>query len=409
MKSVSICVEKACDRLNYSHNYLRFLKKPARSIIVNLPVRMDDGSLEMMKGNWVLHSKVLGPGKGGFRMDLNTSLEDLTFLAKLMTYKCSVVGLPLGGCKANVQVDHRLLSKDEKMRAVRTFTRDLINVLGPKESILAPDLNTNATMMAVMMDTYSVSLGKTTHGVCTGKPLEVGGIVGRNRAVGWGLAHIMNNYVQRIHETMKNKRVVIQGVGHVGKNIARSAVKYGSKVIAISDTSTGLYREEGLEIDKILEHKKKHGHLKGFEGAQEISNEKMLCLDCDALVPCATQNQITKKIAENLSTELIIEGANSPIDYQGEKVVNERNIAVIPDIIANSGGVIVSYFEWVQDLQALQWTKSQVSQQLEKIILRAFKNVYEVRHSDHLTYRDAAYQIALQRLIKALDYRGIYP
>ncbi len=409
MKQITECVRKTCLSLGLNENYFRILRKPARSIIVNLPIRRDDGSLKVMKGHWVLHSNVMGPGKGGFRIDSNTSLEQLQLLAQLMTWKCAVVGLPLGGFKGNVQFNAKELSHSEKERVVRAYTRSLINVLGPKTAIPSPDLNTNASLMAVMMDTYSVSVGATTPGVCTGKPLEVGGIVGRNRSVGWGLAHLIKDYLKRDNTEMKDREVVIQGIGHVGKNIALSAVEYGAKVISISDSSTGLYDPDGLDINDILQYKNENGSLKGYERADEIENDKMLCLECDALVPCATQNQINKHIADDIKAELIIEGANSPTTIEGDQILNERGISIIPDVIANSGGLIVSYFEWVQDLQSLQWSMKQVSNELDKIIIRAFGKVYDLKHKNHITYREAAYQIAVKRVVSALKYRGIYP
>jgi len=409
MKVVTNYVEKVCTALGVSDDYLRIFEKPNRSIIVNLPIRLDDGSLKMMKGYWVLHSSILGPGKGGFRIDNRSSLEDIQFLAQLMTWKCALLGLPLGGFKGSVQYDAKLLSQNEHNNVVRAYTKYLIKVLGPKTVIPSPNLNTNATSMAVMMDTYSMSVGCTTPGICTGKPQEAGGILGRNRAVGWGLAHIINDIVKKTGEKLKDKSLVIQGFGHVGKNIALNASNYGAKVVAISDTSTGLHNGDGLDINELIQYKQTHGCLDGYDKAEKIENSGILNLECDALVPCATQNQITKSNADNIHTNLVIEGANSPTTYAAEKILNERGITIIPDLIANSGGLIVSYFEWVQDLQALHWSLEQVSTELKKIILRTFNQVYMTHKDNKISYREAAYQIAIKRVISAAKYRGIYP
>jgi glutamate dehydrogenase (NAD(P)+) len=392
-----------------SEDYFRFLSRPQRTVIVNFPVRMDDGHIQMFEGYRVLHSNVLGPGKGGLRICPDVNLSDLSALAQLMTWKCSLIGLPLGGSKGAIKADPKTLSKGEMERMVRKYTGSMMNVIGPKKDIPSPDLNTNAQTMAWMMDAYSMGVGRTTPSVVTGKPVEIGGIQGRNRAVGLGMNYLFEEYTRKEAEDIKGKKVVIQGFGHVGKNVAKAASFSGAHIVGISDSTTGLYNPEGLDINEILKHKREEGSLLGYSRAEKISNEKMLELECDVLFPCATQDQITSKNADKLNCQLIIEGANAPTTISADKILNERGISVIPDILANAGGVIVSYFEWVQDLSALQWTMDKVSKELQKIILGAFNEVYRYKQDNVVSYRQAAHILAVERVIKAVTYRGIYP
>jgi glutamate dehydrogenase (NAD(P)+) len=400
-----------CTYLKIDSKYSKYLSHPYRSVTVNFPVKMEDGSLESFEGYRVLHSQVLGPGKGGFFLDPDTSIQEVQALAMIMSWKCSLIGLPLSGAKGAIKVDSKTLSEGEKEKLVRRYTQSIINVIGPNLDIPSPDLNTNAQTMAWMMDTYSMGVGKTVPGICTGKPIEIGGIIGRNRSVGMGMAYLLRNYAERESEEIKNKKIVIQGFGHVGKNIALSSEEFGAKIIAISDSSTGLFDENGLDIQDLISFKTKTGTLKGYDksGVDEITNEALLQLECDVLLPSATKCQITIDNVDKLQCSMIIEGANAAITSQADTILQERKVTVIPDIIANAGGLIVSYFEWVQDLSRLSWSIGRVSSELEKIILEAFNRIYQIKQDYSISYRQAAYIVAIKRFVAAIKYRGFYP
>lgn len=404
-------LRKTCDILGINENYFRVLSKPERSVIVHCPMKLDNGGMEMFKGYKILHSSVLGPGKGGFRLSLDCNLADMQALAMLMTWKCALIGLPLGGSKGGIKVDPTKYSSGEIERLVRRYTSSIIKLIGPKTDILSPDLNTDSKIMAWIFDTYSMSVGKTTPAVITGKPVEIGGIIGRDKAVGWGLVYLMRDLTQREknHGGLRNKKIVIQGIGHVGENAAAMAKQFGAKIIGISDSTTGIYNEDGLDINNVIEFKKRTGSLKNYEQAESISNKDLLTLKCDILAPCAAQNQITKEIADKIQCDLIIEGANSPTTIAADNILDERKITLIPDILANSGGLIVSYFEWVQDLSQLRWAVERVSGELEKIILNANSRVFQIKKDNNVSYRTAAYMAAVKRVVTALKLRGIYP
>lgn len=398
-----------CEQLHLNQNIFRFLSKPQRTVIVNFPVRRDSGKIEMFEGYRVLHSNVLGPGKGGTAIYDSASVEEVQALAMLMTWKTSLIGLPLGGSKGAIKTDPHKLSHSEQERLVRKYTTATMNVMGPQTDIPSPDLNTDSQTMAWMMDQYSTGIGKTTPGVVTGKPVEIGGILGRDRAVGWGLAAILKNFMEREAEEIKGKKIVVQGIGHVGRNFATTAVQYGVKVVGICDSLTGLYNEEGLDINDVIEYKNRKGNLIDYPRADSIKIDDLLLLKCDALLPCATANQITKDVAEKLQCRIVIEGANRPTTLEADQILAQRGIEIIPDIIANAGGLIASYFEWVQDISALSWSMDRVQRELNKIILNAFETVVRIKKEQAVTYRRAAYMTAIKRVASAVEYRGIYP
>jgi glutamate dehydrogenase (NAD(P)+) len=402
-------LQNTCHLLKLNDNIFRFLSKPTRTVIVNMPVKKDNGHIEMYEGYRVLHSNALGPGKGGVAFSPDLTVEKIQALAMLMTWKSALIGLPLGGAKGGVKVDPKPLSIGERERITRRYTTSIMNVIGPDQDIPSPDLNTGAQEMAWMMDTYSMGMGKTTPGVCTGKPIEIGGTLGRDKAVGWGLAYILRNIALREAEDLHNQKIVIQGIGHVGKSVARLASQFGAKIIAISDHTTGLHHPDGLDINDIIEYKERVGSLSGYPRAQPVSNDEMLCLPCDVLIPGATQGQITKKNADKLQCRKIIEGANIPTTLDADYVLEERKITVIPDIIANAGGLIVSYFEWIQDLSALSWSMDRIQRELERIILAAFETVVQVHQNQGVSYRLAAHMTAVKRVATAMQLRGIYP
>ena len=404
-------LQQTCSLLGVHENNFKVLSKPIRTVLVSLPIKMDDGVIRIFEGCRTMHTNIMGPGKGGIRFSPTSSVEEAQAFAMLMTWKCALIGLPLSGARGYVKVDPSKLSLSELESLTRRYTASIINIIGPDMDIPAPDLNTNAQTMAWLMDTYSMGVGKTTPGVCTGKHPELGGIIGRNRAVGWGLGYISRAFAQKEHEKLQDQRVVIQGIGQVGKNAARIANEHGARIVAISDSCTGLYKEDGLDINNIITYKNEHGSLLGYEqkDVQSITNAELLTLPCDVLVPCATQHQITVQNVEKLECDTIIEGANMPITFAADEILNEKKIPVIPDILANSGGAITSYFEWVQGIGKLRWTGEKVAQKLEEIILKAFDRVYELKKEKSVSFRQAAHMLAVRRVEPALKYRGIYP
>jgi glutamate dehydrogenase (NAD(P)+) len=398
-----------CDTLGFNKNYFRFLSRPQRSVIVNFPVKMDNGTVRMFEGFRVLHSNVLGPGKGGIRYTLTSNLREVQALAMLMSMKTALIGLPLGGAKGAVVVDPKTLSISEREQLTRRYTQAIFNVIGPNQDIPSPDLNTGAREMAWIMDTYSKGLGKTMPSVVTGKPVEIGGTPGRDKAVGWGLAYILRDLARREAEEIRNQKIIIQGMGHVGINAAQTAIQFGVKVIGISDSKGGIYNEDGLDINDIIAYKMKNCSLTDYHCGEPITNEQLLQTPCDILLPCAVQNQITKSNADKLQCRAIVEGANDPTTTEADAILNERGITLVPDILANAGGLILSYFEWVQDMSAIQWSISRNQRELERIILKAFDAVYREHNETGATFRQAAYNIAFRKLARAVELRGIYP
>jgi glutamate dehydrogenase (NAD(P)+) len=317
----------------------------------------------------------------------------------------------MGGSHAAIIADPDLISDREKERMVRRFTASVSSIIGPEQSILSPDLGIGQTSMAYMFDTYSMGVGKTCPGVCTGKPLEVGGIIGSEKAAGWGISSVLREVVRRDPDKdLKDDPVIIQGIGHVGRNFARTIDQFGAKIIAISDSKTGVYDAEGLDINDVINFKDKNGSLVGYERAEAITNEEMLTLPCYALVPCARESQIRGLNVEKLQCELIIEGANSPVTYKADKYLEEKGeITVIPDLVAGLGSAVISYFEWVQDLSQLRWNVNQVQKELEKVILSSFGEVYQKKEKEGITFRRAALMVAIERILKAKRLRGVYP
>jgi glutamate dehydrogenase (NAD(P)+) len=401
-------LKQGCDYLNFSDDIFKFLSKPMRIVSVSCPIIMDDGNLEVFEGYRVLHSNSRGPGKGGIRYAPQVDQDEVKALAMWMTWKCSVVDLPLGGAKGGITCDPTKLSEKELEKLTRRFTASIIDVIGPELDIPAPDMNTNAQTMAWMMDTYSMGVGKTTPGVCTGKPVEIGGSLGRNAATGRGLSYVLRDYLKREKIELRDQKIVIQGFGNVGSWAAQTLFDWGAKIIGISDISGGFYNPNGLDINELVSFKTNHPTLESYKNAEKISNNELLQLDCDILSPCALENQITEDIADKLSCKMIIEGANGPTTPRADIILNERGIDLLPDILANAGGVTCSYFEWVQDVQSLFWSLEKVNQELERVLLKAFADVYNLKKEKKISYRLAAYLIALKRVAKAVQYRGIY-
>ncbi|TFH30141.1 MAG: Glu/Leu/Phe/Val dehydrogenase, partial [Promethearchaeota archaeon] len=382
---------------------------PMRNTTVTFPVRRDTGHFDFIEGYRVQHSSTLGPTKGGLIISDQYSLEDMQGLAMIMTYKAALVGIPLGGSSGLIVANPKDFNLHELERLVRRYTSSIINVIGPLQDIIGPDINTNSTMMTWIADTYSMGVGHTVHRICTGKPIDVGGIIGRDQGVGLGISYILHELARTEFEEIRDHRVVIQGLGHIGRNFLTAADEMGAKIIGVSDSQGGIFNPQGLEVADLIAYKREHGHISGFPGAQNISNEELLTLECDVLIPCAVPGQITAEIARKLQCRRIIEGANAAITHEADKILWDRIIPVIPDILANAGGIIVSYFEWAQNFTDHAWELDEVHKELKKIIVRTFHEVYDLRTSEDITFREASYRIAVKRLADAHEWRGIYP
>ncbi len=392
-------------------NITRYLKRIERALIVSIPIMMDDGSLQIFEGYRVHHSTVRGPGKGGIRFAPNVNLDEVKALAMWMTWKCSLLKLPFGGAKGGVCVDPRKLSKKELERLTRRYTSEIINIIGPEIDIPAPDINTNAQIMSWVLDVYSMQKGRTVPGVVTGKPIELGGSLGREQATGRGLYFVVGTMCKKLNLTLKSQSIVVQGFGNVGGTIANLLFEEGCNVIAISDISGGLYFSKGLDIDKLLDWTRSGNYLKDYQDDRYklISNDDLLTTECDILIPAALENQITGANVDDVKCKIILEGANGPTTPEADNVLFNKGIHVIPDILANSGGVCVSYFEYVQDIRAYFWDLERINKELNRIILEAFEEVYLVYKERNISLRTAAYIIAVSRIARAIEFRGIFP
>lgn len=381
------------------------LKTPYRELVVSLPVRMDDGRLSIFMGYRVQHNGARGPYKGGVRYHPDVDLEEVRSLAALMTWKTALVDIPFGGAKGGVNCDPRKLSQNELQRVTRAYISKIDLVLGPYRDIPAPDVATNAQVMAWMMDEYGKRHGYTPS-IVTGKPIALEGSAGREQATGRGVAYIVEQAASDFGLKLKGASVAIQGFGNVGSNTAICLDELGCKIVAISDVEGGVYDKTGLNVRELLSYSKKAGTVVGFPGARSISNEELIELDCDILVPAALGSVITNFNAGLIKAKLVVEAANSPTTPDADYILNERKIPVIPDILANAGGVTVSYFEWVQNLQQFSWEEEQVNKELKKKIIEAYRQVYSKAVSEKVPLRLAAYVIALERVTTALKLRG---
>ena len=392
-------------------NVTEYLKRIERALIVTIPIMMDDGSLQIFEGYRVHHSTVRGPGKGGVRFSPHVYLDEVKALATWMTWKTSLLNLPLGGAKGGVCVDPRKLSKKELERLTRRYTAEIINIIGPDIDIPAPDVNTNAQIMAWMMDVYSMQKGRTVPGVVTGKPIEIGGSVGRESATGMGLYFVLEALCEKLGLPLENQSIVVQGFGNVGGNIAELLYNRGCKILAVSDVSTGIYNENGVNVEKLLEWAKEGKFLKDYEDKRykNITNEELLALECDILVPAAIENQITEKNANAIKSKIVLEGANGPTTPEADAILFKKGIHVVPDILANSGGVCVSYFEYIQDIHSYFWKLDRINEELKRILLEAFEETYKISQERKISLRTAAYIIAVSRIAKAIELRGIFP
>ena len=402
-------LDTAANVINCDPNVLARLKRPKKAVIVSVPVRMDDYRVKVFTGFRVQHSSTLGPSKGGIRYHQDVSLSEVSALATLMTFKCSLLNLPLGGAKGGVKVDPTKLSRTEKQNLTRRYTSELGTLIGPRVDIPAPDMGTDAQTMAWIMDTYSQEVGNSEPGVVTGKPIEIGGSLGRNGATGLGVVFITEKALEKIGMKMSGITMVIQGFGNVGSHAALYAHQRGAKVIAVSDVSGGIHNPSGLNVPELLKYVVEHKVVRGFPGAEPISNDDLLTLKCDVLAPCAMENQISETNAHKIQAKIIAEGANGPTNNAATKILTERDVMICPDILANGGGVIVSYFEWVQGMQQFFWSENEVNDRMKQIINGAFDKVWELKTEKKVDMRTAAMAQAVRRLERAMLLRGLYP
>lgn len=388
------------------------LRYPERELTVNFPVKMDDGSTQVFTGYRVQHSTVRGPAKGGIRFHPDVDMDEVRALAAWMTFKCAVVDIPYGGAKGGVTVDPTNLSVSDKERITRGYTAKIADFIGPEKDIPATDVNTTQQMMGWIMDTYSTLKGVYSPGVVTSKPVEAGGSIGRKEATGRGVFITTRELAKKLGMDLKKSTVVVQGFGNVGSNAAMYLHEAGAKIIAVSDVSGGLYCEDGLDIPAMLDYVAKHPRhiIEGYkqDGIKATDNHGILTCKTDFLVLAALENQITEEVAKEVQAKVVIEGANGPTTFGGDKILEERGVFVCPDILTNAGGVTVSYFEWVQNLQHLAWDLETVNNNLERIMVKAFNEVYTVAEDKKIPMRMAAYIVALQRLVAVQKIRGIF-
>jgi glutamate dehydrogenase (NAD(P)+) len=401
--------EIAADVLDLDDDMRRILSHCQKELTVNFPVEMDDGSVQVFTGHRVQHNAGPGPTKGGIRYHQSVSIAEVKALAMWMTWKCAVVGLPYGGAKGGVTVNPKLLSQTELQNLTRRFTVEISMMIGPNKDIPAPDMNTNPQIMAWLMDTYSMSVGHSVPAVVTGKPLVLGGSEGRNEATGRGCVFAIEEAARTIGMDLTSSRTVVQGFGNAGSVAARLMAELGSPVVAVADSRGGVYNPSGLDLAAVAAHKARTGSVVGFREADNVSNHALLELPCDILIPAAMENQITEDNAGRIQARLIAEAANGPSTPEADAILYDRGVLVLPDIFANAGGVTVSYFEWVQALQAFPWTEHEVNERLRKIMARSFAAVHQTSEQFGVHMRTAALVRAISRVAEFTRLRGIYP
>jgi glutamate dehydrogenase (NAD(P)+) len=403
-------LDQTAERMQLDENIWERLRTPQRALVVSFPFRRDNyATVDTVFGYRVQHLLTMGPTKGGIRYDLDVDLGEVTALAIWMTWKCAIMALPFGGAKGGVRIDPHSLSRSELQRITRRYTSEILEMIGPDTDIPAPDLGTDEQVMAWIMDTYSQQKGHTVPGVVTGKPIEIGGSHGRREATGRGVVTCMLEACRETALALQGARVVVQGFGQVGGAAARIAVQHGAKLVGLSDVGGGIFAPGGLELGEVDRHLAENGQLKGFPGADAVTNEELLELPCDVLIPAAVQNQLTGKNAGRVQAKLIVEGANGPTTLEADAVFAERGVTVVPDILANAGGVTVSYFEWVQGLQQFFWSEQEVNDRLIRLMQRASKDVWGVSRAKDVDLRTAALMRGIERVAEAKRRRGVFP
>ena len=397
--------DTAADRLGINENMRNRIKHPMRALIVSIPVRMDDGSVRRFEGYRVQHSTMRGPAKGGVRYHPQVNLDEVKALATWMTWKCAISGIPFGGGKGGICCNPKEMSPAELERMTRRYIIEIMPIIGPEKDIPAPDVYTNAQTMAWMMDTFSMNKGYAVPGIVTGKPLEIGGSLGREFATARGTVYTVESGAKYIGLDLSKATCAVQGFGNAGSNAARLISELGTTVVAVSDSQGGIFSSKGLEIDAVIQHKKETGSVIGFAGAEDISNEELLIIDCEVLIPAALENVLTEKNAADVKAKIIAEAANGPTTPEADKILEEKNVFIIPDILANAGGVTVSYFEWVQNVQHLFWKEEEINERLRTIMDVAFKSVIEYKEKYNVYMRIAANMLGINRVAHATKVR----
>lgn len=401
--------DNAVQYLQFDSGLIDFIRYPKRELTVNFPVKMDNGSLKIYTGYRVHHNTVRGPTKGGIRYHQDVTLDEVRALAMWMTWKCALVNIPYGGAKGGVIVDPRTLSRGETERLTRRFTSEIALLIGPDSDIPAPDMGTNAQTMAWLMDTYSMQAGYTVNAVVTGKPVEIGGSLGRASSTGVGVMFSARQAMQKLGMPTCGSRVVVQGFGNVGSISAREMSRIGAKVVAVSDVYGGIYNPNGLDINDLLNHVSQTRTVVDYPHSERVTNKELLELDCEILIPAALENQIHVNNADQIKAQLIVEGANGPTTTEADRILRNKGVTIIPDILANAGGVTVSYFEWVQGLQSFFWREEQIFERLERLMTTAFEDCWAMAKEKQVDMRIAASILAIARVAKATELRGIYP
>jgi len=402
-------VDRVTPYLGGLAKWVETLKRPKRTLIVDVPIMLDDGTTAHFEGYRVQHNTSRGPGKGGVRFHQDVTLSEVMALAAWMSIKNAAVNVPYGGAKGGIRIDPRQLSRGELERVTRRYTSEIGIIIGPSKDIPAPDVNTNEQVMAWMMDTYSMNEGSTSTGVVTGKPVDLGGSLGRREATGRGVFTVGAEAAQRIGLPLQGARVAVQGLGNVGGVAARLFAETGAKIVAVQDHSGTLYREAGLDIHALLEHVARSGSVSGFAHAEVLAHDDFWDTPCDILVPAALEQQITQANADRIQARMIIEGANGPTTPMADDILHDRGVLVLPDVIANAGGVTVSYFEWVQDFSSFFWSEEEINKRLVDIMKGAFAAVWQVAEEHKVSLRTATFIVACKRILHARDLRGLYP
>lgn len=399
----------AAEVLELDEGMFQYLASPVKQVTVSIPIVMDSGDIRVFEGYRVIHNNLLGPSKGGIRYAPDVTLEEVNALAAWMTWKCAIVNVPFGGAKGGVRCDPKQLSDGELERLTRRYTANMLEVFGPDRDIPAPDMNTNEQIMAWIMDTYSMNAHKTETAVVTGKPILLGGSHGRKEATGRGVVTVTLAALNKEGILPNKCSIAVQGFGNVGSVSAQLMYEQGAKIIAISDISGGYYNENGIDIPKAMEYAKNNNNsLEGYPEAEKISNEELLQLECDVLIPAAKEDQINRHNAPDINARIIAEGANGPVTANADSILEDKGIMVIPDILANAGGVTVSYFEWVQDRQGYFWTEERVNRRLNRMMRNAFDNLFSTREEHDITLRQAAYVFGINKVAMTLKMRGLY-
>jgi len=390
-------------------NLVNILQECKKAVVVSVPVTMDDGNIVAYEGYRVTHNIARGPSKGGIRYHPDVELDEVKALAMWMTWKCALMGIPFGGAKGGIAVDPKKLTPGELQRMTRRYTSEIINEIGPEKDIPAPDVGTDGSVMAWIFDTYSMNKGHSVLGVVTGKPLNVGGSLGRLEATAHGALYCIQEAIRKRDMPMAGLRAVVQGFGNVGSFLAKFLADEGATVIAVSDSRGGIYNDAGLDMSAVLAHKQETGALEGLRGTESITNEELLLLDCDVLAPCALEQVITRDNADQVKAKIIAEGANGPVTPAADEILDERGVLVLPDVLANAGGVVVSYFEWVQGLQEYFWKEDEINSKLRDITTRAFNETWRTAEDRKTSMRLSAYGLAVRRVADATVTRGLYP